>query len=733
MINLTDFHQALDQARGYPLNGQQRQAVDFGTGPLWIIAGPGSGKSEVLATRALKLICVDRVEPRSILLTTFTKKAARNLEDRLAAYLLALQRAQPARGSLDISDMRVGTLHALCNDILQEFRFPGYQNVRLLEDLEQHLFVYKHTAIVDHTDLAFWTKFDYAVTRWSPNGGYPPNKWARAKAAVILFNHIAEDLVDLARMRAAGGHWATLADLYVDYEATLRDRYRCDYAHLQQRFWEFLQVPMGQGFLNGSPDKNPPLTHVLVDEYQDTNPIQERIYLALAQQAPHNLTVVGDDDQALYRFRGGTVACMVNFDQACQVTWGVAPQQVPLTDNYRSHDEVVQFFNGYIRSFTEMNQPGVRAPNKQDMVPQAGRPAAHPGVVWISPRRAGDLGHAVADFIQQDLMGAGVISDWSQCVILLRSVQDTPRNAGPYIQALADRGIPVYNPRSRSFLDSEEVQCLLGVLIRLLDPAQSYMSAATPNGQPPFWQASIAGWCDALDQVLTGNAHDTTALDDYIHRSLAALAQEYQRHAGRFLGVTLTEILYRVLALEPFRTWRQDPNRNLRLSKVTRLFESYHSFNLDTLRAEPDGSQVAQNFLGQLYWMFFGYLIASGVDDDEDDEVIVPPGYLPMMTIHQAKGLEFPFVIVGHLGSSGRIGASQALEVELAPFRQDLYPRAARTPDLLALEDDIRLLYVAYSRAEYALVLAGTQAQVKSHVAAPGRDYTGFRRTVRTI
>jgi DNA helicase II / ATP-dependent DNA helicase PcrA len=84
MINLPAFHQTLDQTRGYPLNPHQRQAVDFGTGPLWIIAGPGSGKSEVQVTRALKLVCVDGVMPRSILLTTFTRKAARNLEDRLA-------------------------------------------------------------------------------------------------------------------------------------------------------------------------------------------------------------------------------------------------------------------------------------------------------------------------------------------------------------------------------------------------------------------------------------------------------------------------------------------------------------------------------------------------------------------------------------------------------------------------------------------------------------------------
>jgi len=188
IIAIEQLHDALDTARGYPLNNHQREAVDFGAGPLWIIAGPGSGKSEVLVTRALKLICVDGAEPRSVLMTTFTKKAARNLEDRLAAYLLALQTAHPELDSVDLSEMRIGTLHSLCNDILQEFRYPGYQNVRLLEDVEQHMFVYRHAEIVNCTDMVFWSQFQYAIQRFSPN--YLPNKWARAKASVTLFNHI---------------------------------------------------------------------------------------------------------------------------------------------------------------------------------------------------------------------------------------------------------------------------------------------------------------------------------------------------------------------------------------------------------------------------------------------------------------------------------------------------------------------------------------------------------------
>ncbi len=401
-MDLTTFHTCLEQpgARGYPLNQRQRDAVDHESGPLWIIAGPGSGKSEVLVTRTLKLLCVDpQVPPRSIFLTTFTTKAARNLEDRLSAYLLALQGADPSLGAVDLSDLRIGTLHSLCNNILQEYRYPAYQNVRLLDDIEQHLFVYRCTDIANHQDLAFWTQFDHAVPAWGPGVGFPPSKWKRVKAAVTLFNHIVEDLVDVQQMHLQGGHWATLATFYEQYVQALNERHRCDFAHLQSRFLSFVTSPAGSVFINGD-QRRPQLAHVLVDEYQDTNPIQERIYLALAQNATHNLTVVGDDDQALYRFRGGNVSCMVNFDQACTTTFGVAPARIQLNENYRSHQSIVAFFNQYIMSFPEMSATGVRAPGKLPLTASSSIQGSYPAVSWITRQTAAALPGAVADLVQ---------------------------------------------------------------------------------------------------------------------------------------------------------------------------------------------------------------------------------------------------------------------------------------------------------------------------------------------
>ena len=334
-ISLLDFHSRLqqDDARGYELDEDQNAAVNYDGGPLWVIAGPGSGKSEVLVTRTLRLMCVDGIPPASIILTTFTEKAARNLEDRLASYLTALQSTFGSLEAVDLADLRIGTLHSLCNDLMQEFRYRPYQNVRLLNEAEQAWFTYREAAISACADVGFWSTFEWLFRTWTSGAGYAPYKWDRVRAASTLFNRIAEDLVSLDRLKSAGQPWSQLADYYEQYRSELDGTHRCDFAHLQVHFVDFLQSPAGARFLAGEAGY-PAIQHVLVDEYQDTNPIQERIYLELARLSPHNLTVVGDDDQALYRFRGGTVSCMVNFDSACSHEYGIGPE-LPITSEDR--------------------------------------------------------------------------------------------------------------------------------------------------------------------------------------------------------------------------------------------------------------------------------------------------------------------------------------------------------------------------------------------------------------
>jgi ATP-dependent DNA helicase UvrD/PcrA len=197
-------------------------------GPAWVLAGPGSGKTEVLTVMTLRLLYVEndlaqtaRVPPESIFITTFTEKAARNLEDRISHYRAQIMAKQPQLAIIDVSKLRIGTLHGLCNDILQEFRAPNYQNVRLMDDFEQSLFVYEHMSIVQSpspaTDHPFWTHFSFLFSNreWQPRWAYLPSKWNQTSALVKLFNRIVEDRVFIPAMRAAGGQWARLADPWI--------------------------------------------------------------------------------------------------------------------------------------------------------------------------------------------------------------------------------------------------------------------------------------------------------------------------------------------------------------------------------------------------------------------------------------------------------------------------------------------------------------------------------------
>ena len=121
--------------RNFPPDMEQKDIIKHESGPLWVVAGPGSGKTDSIVLRCLKLLIVDRVNPKSIMLTTFTEKAARNLEDRVSTYMQHFISIDPSLSKIDFTQVRIGTLHGVANDVMQEFRYSGYQNFRLLTDL----------------------------------------------------------------------------------------------------------------------------------------------------------------------------------------------------------------------------------------------------------------------------------------------------------------------------------------------------------------------------------------------------------------------------------------------------------------------------------------------------------------------------------------------------------------------------------------------------------------------
>lgn len=740
-MDLQEMLTTIKDKTGIEVNDEQKKVIAHEDGPLWVIAGPGSGKSEVLVLRTLKLVCVEGVHPKSIILTTFTEKAARNIQDRLAVYKNYLDQVdEHLRLNVDLSQVRVGTLHSLCNGIMHEYRYSEYQNYRLLDNIEQLLFVYEHSNLAQSQSqrehLPLWQEFDLlterynqaAGGRWNKSSNKPPHRWIRVNAAVTLFNRIVEDQINVLQMHAAGEVFEILASAYEKYRSSLEEHKACDFAHLQRKFLDFLDSPSGIRFIQGEdPSDHPGINHVLVDEYQDTNPIQENIYLKLTQHSPHNLCVVGDDDQALYRFRGGTVECMVNFDRACQSAWetGVMPHKLPLSTNYRSHPKIVEWCNNYIRSFNVMDQTGARVSDKPRLSPdpqwfERQTDSDYPVISYLLGRNYQEVAKHFAEMVR-GLWDNGIINDPSQCVLLLRSTRLAPQSAEPYQRALQDQGFEVYNPRSRTFLEQPEIQTALGTLVKILDPNQNGLSSVRTRNV----RETIAGWV----QHYTDQESQYPELSNYVEGAINRIRQtpankQITQSAGQdnaMSPATIRDIFYHMISFEPFLTWRRNTEQDFRLGKLSQVLESYCMLPFrgsigstrEILRTGNTDGLIRSEQLAHLYYSLVGLLVSEGLNDPEDEEIICPQGCFPIMTVHQAKGLEFPFVFVSLLGKIQKVEVGAELQIEdtMRQFRSN--PSSPNfSGQERAEQDRIRFFYVAYSRAIHSLVLLARNQDV---------------------
>ncbi|ADC69068.1 UvrD/REP helicase [Methanocaldococcus sp. FS406-22] len=703
------------------LDENQMNVVIHGQGPLWVIAGPGSGKTETLVIRTLKLIFVDNVNPKSIVITTFTEKAAKNIKDRISNYAYLIYQKYPElQRNLDVNDIYIGTLHSLCNQIMLEYRYPGYENYRLMDDIEQYLFVHEHSDAVKHHHKYqdMWNHFKYLENKWNRSFN---SRWGRTQVATTLFNRIVEYLIDIEELKQSDEKWAVqLADAYENYVQLLEIHHRCDFSHLQKKFLEFLNTKLGELFIKGDGSlRHPGISHVLVDEYQDTNPIQEAIYFKMAENT-HNLCVVGDDDQALYRFRGGTVECMVNFGNACHREWGITLERVNtvfLNNNYRSHREIVNYCNKFITSFPVMQKIGARVKDKPELNPKSDISGNYPAVAYITGRTIEETANNFANFVRY-LLDEGVVSKPSDCALLMKSVRENRNWAEPFKKALNKVGIEVYNPRSRKFLEQEEVMAALGAFITIIDPKQNALRKVCNENI----QRLVNRWVDTYRNV----ASESPELRKYVDCSIKSIAK---RNLGERLNINISEILYRILAHPPFSDWLDDPERSYRLGKLTQLFEKYSSIPYDTpgstrgllKMSSKNNGEISFRWRQNFYNSFIGLLSTEGLNDPEDEEIICPPDRLPIMTIHQAKGLEFPFVFVYGLRLKGdKPNESAIIEEDLYKYRKIKYS-INFTPLERTQQDLIRLYYVAYSRAKYALI----HLVPRNHMGSKGFGFIG--------
>jgi DNA helicase II / ATP-dependent DNA helicase PcrA len=646
-------------AEHYPaLNDAQRAIVGHLEGPLLVIAGPGSGKTFSIVLRALNLLLLEKTQPRQLVLCTFTEKAAFEMRDRLATV------ARRVGYTGDLSELTISTIHSFCNRILTQHRHRTElgHSFDTLDELTQLLFIFEHfDEIIGPTENGLF------LLRWK-------TRWTAIEGARGYFDKITEELVDATQLTASADPFlVAIGNAYRRYDRALLDANRTDFAHLQRLVYGLLGD-------SGTADAvTRDLRYVLVDEYQDTNYIQEQLLLKLTEKN-RNLCVVGDEDQSLYRFRGATVRNILEFPQRMP---GCAT--VKLTTNYRSHRAIVERYDPWMASIDWSNPGGARFRYNKTIEADGSAPHPnYPSVIGIWGKDERDEAARFADLVEF-LKRSEVIADYGQVALLLHSVRED--HSGPYLAALESKGIPAFCPRARAYFEIAEVRDLVACFAVL------FGWHGTGRGQVAGSVAELGTYVDGAIVELGrrfGAPHPLAAALQRWTGDIAALQE------GDALDLRPADYFYHLLALDPFKSAVRNENtaRNLAIfSQLLNVFQSYYHYTVVTHR---NREFIRLHFFNS----FLRLLHEGGINEYEDPDQPLPKGHVQVMTIHQAKGLEFPVVVVGSLTT--QLSSPKQIDRDLGSF----YHRPPFEPEnRITLFDRMRLHYVAFSRPQKLLVL----------------------------
>ncbi len=612
------------------LNLEQLEAVLHKDGPLLVFAGAGSGKTRVITYRVAHLIREHGVSPRHILAVTFTNKAADELKERLSRLL----QGDDARG------LWVGTFHAICARILRE-------SGRAL-DIPPNFTVYDDG---DQLDVVRRILIEMDIDEKQMNPRAIRNAISRAKEKLIT--------PDEYRERASDYFERIVASVYPRYETYLRAANALDFDDLINKVIELLETKP-----HARERYQDQFRYILVDEYQDVNYAQYILTRLLAEKY-RNLCVVGDDDQAIYSFRGAEVELILRFEQDFPDA-----KVVKLERNYRSTQVILD------AAFKVVSENKMRAPKKLWTERTHGAP------ITISPARdEEEEARLVADYIiQQTRLGKRRFGDFA---VLYR----TNAQSRAFEERFMRERIPHRLVGALRFYDRREIKDVLAYLRLLANPDDSISLLRIINtpprkiGQATLKQAQThAAGCGisiyrALSDPLLLQTMPSAAQRALLHfvSTIEHLREYAESHS-------LSDTLRETLKQTGYLSWLEqkgdmesiDRAGNVReLVNIAQRFEEREAERADDADA-PELSPLMR---------FLQYVaLVSDLDtlNEREDQVV-------LMTLHAAKGLEFPVVF-------------------LVGLEQGLLPHAlSETPR--EIEEERRLCYVGMTRAQDELHL----------------------------
>ncbi|SDC33708.1 ATP-dependent DNA helicase PcrA [Sanguibacter gelidistatuariae] len=634
------------------LNPQQREAVMHSGGPLLIVAGAGSGKTRVLTHRVAYLLATHRARPSDILAITFTNKAAAEMRERVAALV------GPAAGR-----MWVSTFHSAC--------------VRILRREATALGLRQSFSIYDSADSQRLLTMVLRELDVDPKK-YPVKQLAHKISA------LKDELVGPERYalesgasdpsgNAANEFDQMLASVYSRYQARLRQAHALDFDDLIMSTVRLLQEhpAVAEHYRRR-------FRHVLVDEYQDTNHAQYTLVRELAgvsaggasALAPGELTVVGDSDQSIYAFRGATIRNILEFE----VDYPDA-RTILLEQNYRSTQNILSAANAVISRNTD------RLPKR--LWTDAGAGTKIIGYV-------ADNEHEEARFIAQEIdrLGDNEQVRPGDVAIFYR----TNAQSRALEEVLIRVGLPYKVVGGTRFYERREIKDVIAYLRAVANPdddvnmrrilnvpkrglgdrAEAMVVAQAERNRSSFNEA-----LDHLEEIpgLTTRALNPLKAFRALMDALRVLAEK-----GAGPAEILGEVLDRTGYLAELRA-SDDPQDESRVENLAEL----HAVASEFEESEPEGTLA--DFLERVSLVADSDQIPSADDAGHEGAPVIDPGVVTLMTLHTAKGLEFPVVF-------------------LTGMEDGTFPHMRSLHDDVELAEERRLAYVGITRARERLYVS---------------------------
>ena len=613
------------------LNNEQREAVFCTEGPLLMLAGAGSGKTRSLTHRIAYLIEEKGVAPWNILAITFTNKAAQEMRERVDALV--------GYGSEDIW---ISTFHATCSRILRRhIDLLGYDRNFTIYDASDQKSLMKEVLKEMKIDTKQFPERSVMSEISSAKNEY--------KSPLDYRNEYGSNFRN-----------QRIADIYEHYQKRLKENNALDFDDLLVKMVDLFQT--NPDVLEHYQDR---FQYIMVDEYQDTNTVQFLLVSLLAKKY-RNLCVVGDDDQSIYKFRGANIYNILNFEKVFPDA-----QVIRLEQNYRSTQNILNAANGVI------------ANNK-------GRKEKK---LWTENQK-GELVH----FKQYDTEydeADGVVSRIN--FLAMRGVQykdmailyRTNAQSRIFEEKLKQKNIPYAIVRGISFYDRKEIKDLMSYL-KVVDSGMDDLSVKRIINVPKrgigqttihrLQEFAILNQMSFLDAVFNADEiPEVTRALAKLHK-FADMIEEFREYASEH---EISELLEHILDVTQYRAELEAEGTD---ESISRLEDIEELFNDIAYYEEEEENPNLRDFLAEKDM----YTLNAGIDnlEDENNKVL-------LMTLHNAKGLEFNNVFLGGM-------------------EEGVFPGfgAMMSGDESEIEEERRLCYVGITRAKERLFLSAAKRRM---------------------